>query len=280
MAELTESYVRTVLGGADWQISDVRGSMGTTRLAERGAEQVAVKLVDTPLEILDRLAELGVTPPVLASGDHGGRRYVVQRAVRGPYPDHAWFAGNLPRWAELVDSYLNDEPLHRMLAGSPGFWRLAVPDAVEMINGQPEPRSTALRDHGLQTSLERWRRQSAEIIRLPPRPIHPDAHWHNYVIADGRPYLLDWEYVDLSDPVRDVGSQVWGFLPRSRWPAFLRRVRLDPGEPLDLAIYWWAGFKLIMNAWWNDRNGDEPGAEFHANAFRIAVDRRPWLPEL
>lgn len=276
MPELTESYVHAVLDGRGWQISDVRGSMGKTRLAERGDEAVAVKLVDTPLEIMTRLAEIDVTPPVLMSGVHEGSRYVVQQAISGPYPDHAWFANNLTRWADLVGRYLNDDPLRRMLAAEQGFWRLAVPDALTMINSQPAPRSPALRDPDLQTYLERWRQQATEMVQLPLHPVHPDPHWHNYVIAKDRPYLLDWEHIDLSDPIRDVGLQIWGFIRRGEWPVFLHRVGIVHDEGVELAIYWWAGFKMIMNAWWNDRNDDEPGAEFHAGAFRTAVDRQPF----
>ncbi|MFC7618907.1 phosphotransferase family protein [Microlunatus sp. GCM10028923] len=278
MVELTEDYVRAVLPGAGWQVSGVRGSMKVTRLAERGAEAVAVKLAEVPLEILSRLAELGVTPPILATGLYEGREYVVQRAVSGPHPDHDWFAANLPRWADLVGSYLNDEPLRRLLLPRQGTWRLAVPDAVAMIDSQPAPALEPLRDHELQVRLDRWRGQATEIARLPTRPIHPDPHWHNYVIADGHPYLLDWDLIDLSDPLRDVGSQIWGFLPQQRWPEFLHRVGLPTGDQAELAIHWWAAFKMIMNAWWNDRHGDEGGAAFHADAFKLAVDRRPWLP--
>ncbi len=277
MADLTEGYVRAVLDGSGWHVSDVRGTMAATRIADRGAEAVAVKLVQTPLDILSRLAELGVTPALLASGVREGRQYVVQRAVIGPHPDHHWFAANLPRWAELVGRYLNDEPLRRMLAATPATWRLAVPDAVTMINSQPVPTTEPLREPSLHAHLDRWREQSTEIVRLSLRPIHPDPHWHNYVIANDRPYLLDWDLIDLSDPMRDIGIQVWGFLPEPRWPEFLRRVGLVLDDVVR-AIYWWAAFKLIMNAWWNDRNGDPRGAAFHAAAFKLAVDRRPWLP--
>lgn len=278
MAELTEGFVRDVLPGTGWRVSEVRGSMGVTRLAVRGDEAVAVKLVATPLEVLSRLADLGVTPPIVANGVHEGRAYVVQRVVDGPHPDHAWFDGNLASWADLVGRYLHDEPLQRLLAARPGDWRLTVPDAVTMIDSQPAPTSAPLRDHGLQFQLQRWREQSADLPQLALRPIHPDPHWHNYVVAGGRPYLLDWDLVDLSDPLRDVGSQLWGFLPQPRWAEFLRRVGLVPGDRTEAAIHWWAAFKMIMNAWWNDRNGDERGAAFHADAFTLAVDRRPWLP--
>ena len=36
-------------------------------------------------------------------------------------------------------------------------------------------------------------------MTLPPRPIHADLHWGNFVIVDGWPYLLDWDQIDLSD---------------------------------------------------------------------------------
>lgn len=130
MAELTDDFVRAVLPGTGWRVSEVRGSTGVTRLAERGGEAVAVKLVATPVEILNRLGDLGVTPRILGNGVHEGREYVVQRVIDGPHPDHAWFDGNLARWADLVGRYLNDEPLRRLLAGRPGDWRLSVPDAA------------------------------------------------------------------------------------------------------------------------------------------------------
>jgi hypothetical protein len=271
---LTEAYVRDVLDGSGWQISELRGSMGKTRLAHRGDASVAVKLMDTPLEVMTRLSDLGVTPPVLASGEHEGQRFMVQEVVTGPSPDHAWFAANVEPWAAMIHSYLSDEVLHRLVEATPPFWRLAVPDAVALIDNQPTPRGSALRTPSFRAALNRWRHQAAEITPFPMRPIHPDPHWHNYVIADDRPYLLDWELLDLSDPYRDVGYQVWGFLPPSLWPTFLRGVGLELDE---LAIYWWAAFKLVGNASWNDAQNDEVGAEFHAELFSHAVDRKPWV---
>jgi Phosphotransferase enzyme family len=274
---LTEEYVRDVLDGPGWQISELRGSQGKTRLASRGDEAVVVKQVDTPLAVMNRLSELGVTPAVLASGTHEGVPYLVQQVVTGPSPDHAWFAANVEPWAAMVGRYLNDEPLRGLVAAVPPFWRLAVPDAVALIDSQPAPRVAALREPAFATLIGRWRAQSAEIVRLPLRPIHPDPHWHNYVVADGRAYLLDWEYIDLSDPLRDVGYQVWGFLPRSLWATFLRGVGLEPSEELELAIFWWAAFKLALFAFYNDTCDDQAGAEFHVELLRAAVARRPWV---
>lgn len=283
MVALTEEQAREILrrelDGNMWQLSELMGSMGTTRLARRDSMAVAVKLVNTPIEVMSRLSEIGVTPPILGAGELEGSRYLIQEVVTGPHPDHQWFEANLALWAEMIKAYILDEPLRLLLGELPGFWRLSVPDAVAMIDGQPEPRTGALREPDFVVALERWRRQSEAIPGLPMRPIHPDPHWHNYVIANDRPFLLDWEHLDLSDPIRDVGYQAWGFLPKKLWPEFLRRAGFTPTEELDLAIPWWAAFKLALNAFWNDRNADEGGARSHADMFRAAVDRQSWVRE-
>jgi hypothetical protein len=283
MAALTATYVREVLrhglDGPDWQVSELMGSMGKTRLARRGTEEVAVKLVDTPLNIMTRLSEIGVTPPVLATGEHEGVRYMVQQVVSGAHPDHDWFGSNVARWADMVRCYLADVPLRQMLETIPGFWRLGVDEAVAQFDEQPAPRSAALQEQSFQTAFEHWRRQSHAIVRLPLRPIHPDPHWNNYVIAAGQPYLLDWEHIDLSDPMRDVGYQIWGFLRKRQWEEFLERVELTDTDNLETAVYWWAAFKVLMNAFWNDAHGDENGASFHAHLFRMAVEQRPWVDQ-
>lgn len=281
MVALTDIYVREVvrrdLGGSDWQVSDLLGSMGKTRLATRRSAAVAVKLVDTPLDIMTRLSEIGVTPPVLSTGEYEGSRYMIQQAVTGPHPDHDWFGANVARWADMVHCYLDDVLLRRMLETEPGFWRIGVTGAAAMFDDPPIARSAALHDCAFRTSFDRWREQSRNMSGFAFRPIHPDPHWNNYVIADGRPYLLDWENVDLSDPMRDIGIQIWGFLPQHQWAEFLRRVGLTTTQDIDIAIYWWAAFKVLMNAFWVDEHGDENGARFHARLFRIAVERRPWV---
>lgn len=279
---LTESQAADILEcelGGGWQISESLGTMQSTRLARAGARSVAVKLLQTPAVIMNQLSQLGVTPAVIALGESQGRPYMVQEAVEGTHPDHAWFLANRVSWSAMIRRYLDDPELADLLAGRPGFWRLDVSAAVAMINRDRERapgHSPALQSPDPGAAVERWRQQAESIRSWPMRPIHPDAHWHNYVIAEGSPLLLDWDYIDLSDPIRDVGSQVWGFLPSRHWPGFLRRLGL-PDEDCEQAICWWAAFKLLSNALFNDSRDDPAGAEFHIGAFLVAVDRRPWL---
>ncbi|WP_432886842.1 phosphotransferase family protein [Kribbella sp. CA-245084] len=284
MPALSATYVHEVLrrdlGTSNWQVSEPLGSLGTTRMAQRGRVALVVKLVDTPLDIMKRLSELGATPQVITAGEHEGVPYMVQEVVTGPHPDHDWFGSNVAEWADMVRCYLDDVPLRQMLAAVPGRWRVSVDDAARFFDDTPAPRSAALQDPSFQAAFGHWQQQSETIVRLPLRPIHPDPHWNNYVIASGRPYLIDWEHIDLSDPMRDVGYQIWGFLRQRRWAEFLQRVGLSDAGNLEAAVYWWAGFKVLMNASWNDGQGDERGAAFHADLFRAAVERRAWVDQL
>ena len=119
-------------------------------------------------------------------------------------------------------------------------------------------------------------RQAGELDPVPPVPVHADPHWGNYVVEGGRLYLVDWDQVDLSDPWRDAGVQLWWHVPTARWPEFvaLRGATLD--EALRNRIYWWAGFKALRTGYWVDARGDKRMAEAHARAFVAAMARRDW----
>lgn len=279
---LSEAVAAEILDqqlGAGWQLSAPMGTMQTTRLAWRGDTAVVVKLIETPYAILQRLSDLGVTPEVLAFGEAHGQPYMIQQAVEGPHPDHAWFHANLDRWAELVSSYLNDAELMRLVGEQRPFWRLDVSAALALVERDLDNSSRhgpALRSKEFETAFRTWQSQATEITSLPMRTVHPDPHINNYVISEGRSFLLDWDHIDLSDPVRDVGWQIWGGLSSIDWPEFLRRVDIEPDDNTTAAVCWWSGFKMMGNALFNDTRGDLDGVEFHISAFLVAAQRRGW----
>jgi len=148
---------------------------------------------------------------VIALGERAGVRYMIQEAVDGPHPDHSWFRTNWRQWAQMISRYLHDGELASLLAAQTGFWRLDVPAAIAMTDRDLErapKRTAALRSSAFMSALSRWRQQARSLPAMSMRPIHPDPHWHNYVIDRGVPLLLDWDHIDLSDPLRDVGYQV------------------------------------------------------------------------
>lgn len=239
-----------------------------------------MKLVDTPRAILERLSDLGVTPVVLAVGELDGRPYMIQQAVEGRHPDHEWFVANQKRWAAMVSRYLNDSELRRLVSQQRAFWRLDVPAAAALIEvdlKRSSRRSRALRSVEFESAFRRWQSEAATIPSLPMRTIHPDPHVNNYVISEGRPFLLDWDHIDLSDPMRDVGWQIWGGLPANCWPKFLESVEISYNEHSSRAICWWSGFKMLGNALFNDSRNDLTGVRFHLDAFEAAARERGWL---
>lgn len=147
---------------------------------------------------------------------------------------------------------------------------LTDPDALQ------HPDSAALRDEAVLAARERWREQASQLPSLTPCPGHPDPHMKNYIIEDSTPILLDWDDIAISDPMRDVGIQIWGFLPRSRWAEFMRAGGISLSPEIEASVYWWSAFKMLTNAVWCDTKSNEQGAKFHADLFVHAVAQRPW----
>lgn len=190
---LAARLLRRDLGGA-WRVFNSAGSHGNTRRAARGDLAVVVKL-GSPAAALRRLAELEVTSPVLAWGEHQGSAYTVQRIAAGQHPDAAWFAVHVPELTELVQRYQRDERLARLLREDPSRDRLDVSGAASMFDWiRPRQGSPMWTDEVL-AARAAWRRLAANLSPLSPAPVHADPHRLNHVVVDGRLFLLDWDEV-------------------------------------------------------------------------------------
>lgn len=268
---LAARLLRRDLGGA-WRIANGGGSHGNTRRAARDDLSVVVKL-GQPASALRRLAELEVTPPILAWGEHDGSPYTVQRLVAGHHPDPAWFAGHLTELAELIRRYQRDERLAELLREDPSRDRLDVGGAASMFDWiPPRPGSPMWTDEVLQ-ARDAWRRLAAALAPVPPRPVHADPHGGNHILCDGRLYLVDWDEVDLSDPWRDAGIQLWWHVPVPRWPEFVAVLGASLDGTLTARILWWTGFKALRNGYWMDIRGDSRTAELNARGLVRAMAR-------
>lgn len=260
--QLSVDFVRGVLPKGHWEISEPLGSMGTTRVARRDDRALVVKRIDVP-DIIVRLAEIGVTPPIVEVGDG----YLLQEHIDGPNPDGQWFAAHIESWTRLLRCYLYDGSLAALVDVAPRRERLTVATAAGLFGEEPRdgwPEACV-------RSFDRWRNQATALSSFPTMPIHTDAHMKNYVLAGTRPYLLDWDQIDLSDVVRDVGVQAWSFLAHETWPDFLERLHIKRTAELELAIYWWSAFKMLRTALWVE------DGSFHGMLYERAVSRLDWI---
>ena len=113
-AEL-ERLLERYLGLTGWEIKrPPAGSSRTTFIAKSPHKVVFLKLGVGP-KYLRRLSELGITPPVLASGRHAGTSFVIQAYAPGHHPAPSWFHKHLGQVAGLMNKYHRDATLVRWL---------------------------------------------------------------------------------------------------------------------------------------------------------------------
>ena len=120
--------------GRDYEVTEV---LGNAVVASGGAGPVVLKHRQ-PSAALVRLAELGVTPAVLASGELEGVPYTVQRMITGEEPDRAWFARHVPDLADLICRYQRDPALAAILREDRSREHLTV--SVDARTGRSLPR--------------------------------------------------------------------------------------------------------------------------------------------
>jgi hypothetical protein len=268
---LAARLLRRDLGGA-WRVANGGGSHGNTRLAACADRRVVVKLGQAS-GALRRLAELEVTPEVLAWGEHDGVPYTVQRLATGPHPDGAWFAAHVAELAGLVRRYQRDGPLTGLLREDPSRDRLDVAAAAVMFDHiPPRPGSPMWTDEVLE-ALEAWKTAGAGLAPVPPAPVHADPHVGNYLVEGGRLHLVDWDEIDLSDPWRDAGVQLCWHVPVPRWADFTAALGAALDRPLAVRALWWAAFKALRNGHWIDSLGETAWLAENARAFVQTMTR-------
>lgn len=196
-----------------------------TYIVEANGQHYFVK-VGAPIERYVVMAEIGLTPPVLAHGQlEGGDSIIVQPFIKGRKPSLRDYWDQLENVAQLIRRMHNDEKvrgsippaaadrhkdagLHalRQLRGTWEQYRARVSDVAAFVDdslawlaGQIEGFSTK----GLVTS-------------------HNDICNANWLFADdGRIYLVDFESMELDDPALDLGALLWWYYPPALRKQFL-----------------------------------------------------------
>lgn len=158
--------------------------LGVDRAVERAAETQA--------------AALGIAPEVVATLEPEGA--IVTRFVDGRRPTRAELGS--PTGVRAVAALL------RTLHASPPFPRVFDPFLVCVAH-----RADAVA-HGVTIPAE-FDRAAALVARVraavalspePFRPCHNDLLTANFIDADGRLWLIDWEYAGTNDPWFDLGN--------------------------------------------------------------------------
>ena len=258
--------LRDTIGG-NWGVALFDdGSTSRSYVGSHGPRRVFIKL-DVRTDALERLATLGVAPPVIRAGVMDGRGYVIQEWIDGTRPERAWFARELDAWAELLCVYQRDAPLAGLLSDAE-----LTPDAYADDLARRADRVTL---SGAEQAASRVRAGAEELARVPPGPTHGDPNSSNFLVHGERVYLVDWDDAALSDPMRDIGQLLWWYVPEEQWPRYFERA----AEPFDAAalqrLYWWVAAESLDVALRLAAEGrDRPARDFLTDAL-AALDHRP-----
>lgn len=82
-------------------------------------------------------------------------------------------------------------------------------------------------------------------------PVHPDPNTKNLLLVDTRLMMVDWDNLQLSDPMRDAGQLLWWYVSPKQWPIFFQAYGLELDENLVNRIYWWAARTSFAIALWH-----------------------------
>ncbi|MFN2484167.1 MAG: phosphotransferase family protein [Candidatus Limnocylindria bacterium] len=230
-----------------------------------GRRKVFVK-VDARVEVLRRLGELGVAPPVIAVGALAGRTLVIQEWVSGRHPDRPWFARRLLDWGTLVRTYQDDETIMRLLASSTlapaGYANRMLALAT---SSAPEMTDAARGLHELAVRLG-----SAE-----PVPTHGDPNASNFVLSRRRAYLVDRDDAALADPLRDIGQLLWWYVASTQWPRFFEWAETEFDDDVRDRLYWWVAAESLDVALRLHAEGKHPDARAFLTDAVAALEHRP-----
>ncbi|MDQ3703865.1 MAG: phosphotransferase [Chloroflexota bacterium] len=235
--------------GRDWILrKPTAGMTGESYIATSDGLEIFIKF-DVEAPALQRVAELGIAPRVLAAGRHEGRLYIVQEYVQGIRPEREWFPLHLPQLADLIRVYQGDPVLAALLSKGKQLEHAEYIDSelrgfATQLAGLSDPSHRA----ELSPLMAELRDQSRAFEPVDLVPTHADPNFYNFLVADERIYLLDWDAASLSDPMRDVGPLLWWYVPPDKWHEFFTASNIEMNDQMARKVYWWAARQSCMVA--------------------------------
>ena len=236
-----------------WNISlPDDGQHKASYIAQSDELQVFIKF-DVPIEAIQRLSEIQVAPPLVASGLYEGSSYVVQEYITGRYPDWRWFANHLPYLATFMKCYHSDDHLVSLLARTmtTNYAEHVASDLATLETQFNSLNADMLHASKFVRAFEMLKNQAHTLCSDTLVPVHPDPNTKNVLLVDTRLKMVDWNNLQLSDPMRDAGLLLWWYVSPKQWPIFFQAYSLVLDENLVNRIYWWAARSSFAIALWH-----------------------------
>jgi thiamine kinase-like enzyme len=245
---------------SDWTVSKPQdGQQKECYIAHSGNHSVFIKF-DVPILLLQRLGEIEVAPRVVASGEEQGSSYVIQEYLSGAYPERAWFTRHLSSLANFMKRYHEDQQLYTLLSkSSPTDYRELIAQEIEQLERQLHVHVASLaRAPETLSAFQELKTQATHLHSVPLVPTHPDPNTKNMLLVGKRLFLVDWDDIQLSDPLRDSGLLLWWYVKRENWIPFFQAYGLTYDNLLLERLFWWAARTSLAIALWQMEHKQEP----------------------
>jgi thiamine kinase-like enzyme len=227
------AFLQKHLSIREWIFSLPPGSGMETYFVKDDRRDYFVK-VGAPSERYLTLAEIGLTPPVLASGKlESGASVIVQPLIKGRKPTQRDYWDQLEKVAGLVETVHNHSQIRNILRPVPvslhnerGLHALhQLRQRWEQYKGQVSHMAAFV-----ENSLEYLAQQVNLFTTKGLVASHSDICNANWIFTDdGKIYLIDLDSMTMDDPALDLGALLWWYYP----PELRRPFLTIAGYPYD-----------------------------------------------
>ncbi|HEU0002082.1 MAG TPA: aminoglycoside phosphotransferase family protein [Ktedonobacteraceae bacterium] len=271
------SILRKHFHTTGWTITKPEdGQQKACFVAQCGTAKVFVKL-DAPVAALQRLGEIRVAPRVIASGTIDDMPYVVQEYIAGSYPDWRWFADHLPMLAGFIKRYHTDQPLASLLAANTpaSYVEHVALDLARLEKQFTSLHSDELHAPAIVSAFEKLKTWSSQLQAVTLVPVHPDPNTKNILLSSDSILMVDWDDMQLSDPMRDAGLLLWWYVAQPQWREFFEAHGLAMDDKLIERIYWWAARTSFAVALWHVEHQYDCGTFLQDFLAAVNIESNP-----
>ena len=242
------TYLHDSVAPVTWQLQiPERGFSSAKRFIARSLHRTVFVKLGGDHRRLQILSDAKLAPQLLAGGAFGDTCITVQEFIEGQHPTRQWYAANGATWVNLMHTLFQLSELRDTLPHyADETYRSLLARYIDQVTAIYSPSNVSQHEQSVvETLLADYPARLRFIQGAGLVPVHGDPSADNLLITPTHVYLVDWDTLHLSDPMRDVALVLWWMYPPTHWPELLDRfqINLNDGaqqERLYLYISVWA----------------------------------------
>ena len=224
--EEVRRFLQKNFPGQSWFFSHPQGTGMETYFAKVDEQEYFVK-VGVPLKPYQVMAEIGLTPHILAAGQlENGSSVMVQPRITGRNPSRRDYREQWDTIAGMIRIMHSDPRIREILQPtSLSTHKEAGLRALKSLRKRWEHHKVQVPAVAefVENSLEQLEIQIKQFSTAGLVSSHNDICNANWLFAsDGNVYIIDFEPMSMDDPALDLGALLWWYYPPELRGQFLQ----------------------------------------------------------